>query len=800
MKNKKTLRQVNRICFLFIGLFFMCTTSVKAYIDPSVMTYAIQAISGIVIALGTVGSLLFRRLRRKLHLNDRKSTNESEYLYFDNPKTNTKELSLGGDISKYNEQALKIKELPKETGIEDSKFLLIWMPIFFAVGFLILGTIQMFVGNYSEFYFELGDILKPVSLLFLAMVVGALVLLLISKGKFRGVLLSLLFSGGLALFIQGNFVTTNYGILDGTAVDWGSYTFTAVWNTLMWILIIVIPLVIYKMYPFLMKKLLIIVSVAAFVVQGISTVITLRNTDIEDKDKDYSFMLSKGNEFLISEKENIIVFLLDAYDSVYFNDFMNSHEDFKDSVWENFIYYPNTVGGSTRTVLALPHLLTNQAYTTGEPYGEYINNSYEKTNLYKELEANNYDIGIFTNSSFIAEDTAKSFVNYSSDKKSVKDTTVLLKKWIKFMGCKYFPHLLKKRVWMYSGEFDEAAFSSDNSNNVAYSVSYDSVFFEDFNREGLVYENEHNAFRFYHLMGAHAPYNLTKEGTRNAEGTSLEEQEEGVWFILDKYFTEMKNKGVYDSANIIILADHGDLRLETNPLFMIKPANNNNGFEVDDRPVSFQNFTPTILEMIGVDNDIESVFELTEEDNKERYFYVQRGDDLIEILVEGDAYGEKNAKQTGTTYPIFGKTGEITPYEFGTPLYFDLRATGNRYTVSGFRSAETTLTWMLGYQSIIELPLVKEASKDLVLDIELTHIITDNQRVQLTVNDNFVDEQIPQDKKLHFVIPKEYVTGDTIQLVFDLPDATSPKSIDPNSTDESILSIALFSLTVSLSE
>ena len=51
------------------------------YIDPSVMTYAIQAIAGVAVAIGTVAILFWRRAKKKvqetLHLED-KSTKENE--------------------------------------------------------------------------------------------------------------------------------------------------------------------------------------------------------------------------------------------------------------------------------------------------------------------------------------------------------------------------------------------------------------------------------------------------------------------------------------------------------------------------------------------------------------------------------------------------------------------------------------------------------------------------------------------------------------------------------------------------
>lgn len=51
------------------------------YIDPSVMTYAIQAIAGVAIAVGAVVVLVFRKAKKKIgeKLNlEEKSTKEVE--------------------------------------------------------------------------------------------------------------------------------------------------------------------------------------------------------------------------------------------------------------------------------------------------------------------------------------------------------------------------------------------------------------------------------------------------------------------------------------------------------------------------------------------------------------------------------------------------------------------------------------------------------------------------------------------------------------------------------------------------
>lgn len=44
----------------------MFTNMVSGYLDPSVMTYAIQAIAGVVIAIGAVAGIYWRKVKKKV--------------------------------------------------------------------------------------------------------------------------------------------------------------------------------------------------------------------------------------------------------------------------------------------------------------------------------------------------------------------------------------------------------------------------------------------------------------------------------------------------------------------------------------------------------------------------------------------------------------------------------------------------------------------------------------------------------------------------------------------------------------
>lgn len=51
---KKIINSVLKFAFFFTGFFVILTKNAFAYIDPSAVTYGVQAIAAVVVALGAV--------------------------------------------------------------------------------------------------------------------------------------------------------------------------------------------------------------------------------------------------------------------------------------------------------------------------------------------------------------------------------------------------------------------------------------------------------------------------------------------------------------------------------------------------------------------------------------------------------------------------------------------------------------------------------------------------------------------------------------------------------------------------
>ena len=63
---KRNMKTVMLACFVGFCSMLMFGLNANAYIDPSVMTYMIQVVAGIVVAVGAVVGIYFRKAKKKV--------------------------------------------------------------------------------------------------------------------------------------------------------------------------------------------------------------------------------------------------------------------------------------------------------------------------------------------------------------------------------------------------------------------------------------------------------------------------------------------------------------------------------------------------------------------------------------------------------------------------------------------------------------------------------------------------------------------------------------------------------------
>lgn len=583
---------------------------------------------------------------------------------------------------------------------------LLWIPIalFFSFSVLFYGPLGIYLSNAQELWFSLGTVLKIVGFMALAGLVLLTVLGIVLPEKASAFCAKLLFGVSLALYIQGNYINISYGsgVLDGSEIVWSDYTAYACVDTLVWIVCIALPFVL-GLIPKLRKggyvrKGIIALSLFFVVIQLPAMVVQFINyTPNEQRD----IQVTTEGMYDLASDENTIVFLLDTYDERYFRDFIEKHPEYQEKL-ADFVHYDNYMTSAARTIVAMPSLLTGQPFLRDSTYSEYISRIWSQDNVLQEMAASGVDVRVFANSLYFAKEATAYIANMECGETAVSDYGLLTQKLYKITGFTFAPHVAKQQFWFNTAEFDEAKqsvdnFAEDDARNIAA-----------YTENGFTVSDSYDkAFRFYYFNGLHPPFTLGADGKKSSDATR-ETANIALMDMILAMLEEMKEKGIYDNANIIITGDHGDENKAEWTLFLVKEAGHTGPLETDHAPVSGFDLPVILGDMFDLSVDGRTygmhLSELTESTERERHFFQNTSGSsrvmIREFMTNSDA-GDVDALTPVAVY----EDDVDQPYVLGTELSFAADATGNRYTVSGFEINTGWRTLLCGHEAVIQIPI-----------------------------------------------------------------------------------------------
>lgn len=662
----------------------------------------------------------------------------------------------------------------------------------------IFGPIEFYCTNSGEFWFSFETVLDIVLILASICIFTLLLIMIFLRGRGRDIFGVLLFSVGTALYIQGNFANINYGVLDGAEIDWTAYPVYAFFDTAGWLLLLGGGIYLYLRKKTWFETLQKYVSLYIIGIQIITLGYLLFTSDATIEKSEY--YLSDEEMYVVSADENIIIFVLDAFDDAYFREIYNEDPDRYETIFCDFTYFNNAVAGAARTKAALPTIITGEAYPGTVSYTDYIKKSFNKDGLYSELKRQNYDVRFYTSSIFVPDKCADWIDNQESSGFQVSSYVGLTQKYFELTLYRYMPHILKKYFWLYTNEFEQFKIGTTAESY----ITDDSSFFN--NMDLSVIENK-NAFRLYHLNGAHGPYFLDEYAKLHSEKTDVIRQAKGALYIVENYIAQMKDLGIYDNATIIIMADHGDknedfqINNSAHAILLVKPSNALTGFTVSSAPISYFDLHATLFSEMGIDKG-DSFFDIPEGLERERKFYEHFSEagifQVLEYSVEGNINDESSFRETGR---VFAAAVKEQKYKYGDKLTFGANSSAVPFIVSGVSGTDAgSYAWTEEKECIFQFPLEKHPQSNLLVTIETVSVYTEKsaQTVAVYANDILCYEtQISQPGEMQFVIDGSVVEEDNVlTLRLSLPDAVSPKELFGGADDPRILSLALSYLSI----
>ena len=227
----------------------------------------------------------------------------------------------------------------KRTYLQRLKVIII-PAVTFTFMYFIYGVFETYFANMSEWKFIFMDILPP-SLMILAILIllscGAAYFI---KGKNLDFIAMILTALCVISYIQNAFL--NVSTFINGAQENASNTVTII-NLLLWLgIIVLIPYIIYCCCNKSMKNILRICSAATgllLVMQGSALSYMMINGLSEKQSREKTgYTLSGAEQYEVSSNENVIVFIMDTYYSGFFDEWLENHPEYYDTL-SDFIYF-----------------------------------------------------------------------------------------------------------------------------------------------------------------------------------------------------------------------------------------------------------------------------------------------------------------------------------------------------------------------------------------------------------------------------------------------------------------------------
>lgn len=654
---------------------------------------------------------------------------------------------------------------------------------FFATEFILLSfsltlfifiPLDVYLTNAEEIWFSAKDIFPYMAvgavLSFISLCVTEKFLSVNARKYFQLIFLGLT----LGFFLQSYLLNPDYKILELVQANLDDYKTENLFNFILWAYFILLLMYLLKKHS--AKKILDVgktLCIALVIVQTFSLCYIGANS-FSDK-RDYN-ILTTAHLFDVSSKENIIVLVLDMFDKNIFEEIRQNEPELIAQL-EGFTFYPDALSIFGFTDYSLPQMLTGKSYDNSQPYSEYIQEAWNSSRrFYDILQEHNYDISIYTGFYYVTQNAPVD--NLLSQEKPLEINHYTMSALAKLTLFRCLPNYLKQNfivnsvdLWQQEKIFDDIQ---------PYSLS-NFTFYSRLQKKITLHDDK-NSFRWYHITGAHMPFNMTRDVKPVANGeSSLYEQSVGALKIALNYLQQMKELHIYDNATFLILSDHGAhengrdtfKEIKPLPLVLVKQPNEHGMLKVSENPISHSQLQATILKRFPETSEFGKDFsEPLTTPRLYRRISLTPDHPIVEYLVDPDATNNSSWHESSTL--LYHLDFKNSIYKIGTRIdYRNIEP----YLLKGWtRWLELKMVMTDGEkcEMIFSMDNLKHG-RDLELDLtafQNIEVKSDCQKVGVYVNDTLVTN-LEIDKfirKYKVIIPHELIQDDKLHLFFTVSD------------------------------
>ncbi|UXZ21265.1 hypothetical protein KZH41_22650 [Pseudomonas sp. YeP6b] len=628
--------------------------------------------------------------------------------------------------------------------------------------------LAFYFGNVLEYVASFSSIL----LLLCTVAVGLFLLfflLLLNVRKLPSVfnvLSGLLVGTAVAAWVQSQIFAWDFGPLDGRGVDWAKWDGHAQWELWAWGAILLVSVVLaFRSFKGvrLLAQGTIFLGILTLVSSGI--VASLQRSDASGGD-------ASNSAFTFSERNNKILVILDTFQSDVFLEISKRWPEEVEFL-KGFTFYPDTAGGFPTTVASVPLIMTGEQYKNEIPIREWTRKTHEHKNIANFLGDHGFSVSLVTILPSTLEGTRYPAQPISTAGRIgwravlQNDLLVLDGGFFRALPTHWKPGFYSEGNWYFS------RLSSD-TNALPGIHGQDLSFLEAFEQQATVDLKTAGEFKFYHYAGAHWPLQLDEHLNYKAgmpeERESYIQQSRGVLTLLRRKLEKLKQLRVYDSAEIVVVGDHGshyivpnDMRASklsnvdeipdnvlasSRPLFLYKPADSLAVLAISEAPMQLRNI-PCVFSRNSSEFGCDTTFGGHSQDSRTFFYYHWTKDyfdgskdfmpPMYEYAVKGDI---RDMASWSSNYRVYEEARhhdvpKIKEYKFGEYLSVGEEGGATGYFKRGWSYQEPGHRWSDGTVSYAAFNTDPLGKRGLTLKLYASSFLppgTQFQNVDIIVN------------------------------------------------------------------
>ena len=702
-----TTSSANKMLLVIHGILFtlaltfawwaLLPATAQAYVDPSVMTYTIQALAAVVVALSAVLGVAFRRSRKVLFRLLKIDENANKIVEGKVHKVDAKGAEAANAQMKeiLAAEAIRLKEQKEGTLKPKGRIGVAFLVSFFTVfTILVVAPLELVANSARDLSFNLNDVAGPVIIAGLVITLVLTVILSLLRKRVFNVAVALVGAIGVASYVQAVFLNGGMPLADGHAVNWSDFTTQMIVSGSIWLAIIAAAAVFSLLKARQLRTGLLVTATALIIVQAVGVASLWGPSIAASMDahaEHQQVVATREGLYNVSSKKNVVVFVLDTTDTAFVQKLYDEHpETF--APLTGFTWYRNSVGSMIPTRYGIPSLVFENRIQPEQSASDFIQNWSNNSHYLNNVNQLGYSVGLYTdNFNWAYTDYMYNrTINYHEPRgrgvENQLDVLGALRILYKTAFCRDMPWVFKPRFWYYTEDLNMRMRKPVNMDEVDLSsqpyTEDDLKYYQELQHYGLSIDDsagQKGSFRFIHLIGSHPPYTLDRnvEPTSDPSKENVEEQTMGAYRIVAQYIAELKRLGVYENTSFIITADHGewyltdtDIQRPSAPVIMYKPAGQTaeeaaQPMQVSDAPVWHYDIFAQTLKDMGADQQMLSNYttpldESYEGEDRPRYYLETISEnnhdvELREFVINGDATNFNNWSLTGNTWRLMPK-------------------------------------------------------------------------------------------------------------------------------------------------